>query len=141
MTSQRSTFREMTVETVKEEKPDQWDCFSFPCKDSCCQHGVDVFPSERDALIAAGVAKPSDFTKPKMDAEGTILYRTRKTARGCVFLMKDRGCRLHALGHKPSVCSQWPRNFEEAKRAAGDGYLPCFAARFSRGNPSEDQTA
>jgi hypothetical protein len=27
----------------EEKKVPQWDCFSFPCGDSCCQHGVDVF--------------------------------------------------------------------------------------------------
>jgi hypothetical protein len=121
----------MIMNNTEEKKPDQWDCFSFPCGDSCCQHGADVFPRERDALISAGIARASDFTRPKIDEEGTKLYRTRKTSRGCVFLMEDRGCRLHVTGYKPSVCSEWPRNYEEARCAAGEGYLPCFSVRFS----------
>ena len=122
----------------EENKLSHWDCFSFPCSDSCCQYGADVYPHERDALISAGIARASDFTKPKIDETGTKLYRTRtrKGERGCVFLMQDRGCRLHVTGYKPSVCCEWPRNFDEAKCAAGDGYLPCFSVRYQSENNS-----
>ena len=114
------------------KKMDEWDCFSFPCGDSCCQHGADVFAHERDLLISAGKASASDFSGPTTDKTGDILYRTRTGPRGCVFLMDERGCRLHVSGVKPSVCSVWPRNYREAKRAANENYLPCFSLRYNQ---------
>lgn len=116
----------------EEKEALQWDCFSFPCGDSCCQHGVDVFAHERDLLISAGKATAADFWRPKTDKTGTIMYRTRKGPRGCVFLQEERGCRLHISGHKPLVCRVWPRTFQEAKRAAGKNYLPCFPLHFKQ---------
>ncbi|MEN6467852.1 MAG: YkgJ family cysteine cluster protein [Smithella sp.] len=116
----------------EEKKETPWDCFSFPCGDSCCQHGADVFAHERDSLIAAGKATAADFLQPKTDKTGTTMYRTRVGARGCVFLLDERGCRLHIAGHKPSVCREWPRTFQEAKRAASDNYLPCFPHRYTQ---------
>ncbi len=118
---------------------DTWDCFSFPCKDSCCQHGADVFEHERDILIAAGIATAADFLLPETDETGITMYRTRKGPRGCVFLLDERGCRLHSSGHKPSVCSAWPRTFQEAKGAADDDYLPCFSLRYHREQNSKNK--
>ena len=114
----------------KKKEMSQWDCFSFPCGDSCCQYGVDVFADERDRLIRAGKATADDFLGPKIDKDGTALYRTRTGRRGCVFLLDERGCSLHISGHKPRVCCEWPRNYQEAKRAAGKDYLPCFLHRY-----------
>lgn len=117
-----------------ENKGTPWDCFSFPCGDSCCQHGVDVFSHERELLISEGVATAADFSGPRTDRDGSVMYRTRKGPRGCVFLQDERGCRLHVSGHKPSVCCVWPRTFQEAKRAAGMGYLPCFPLQYNKGS-------
>jgi len=110
----------------------QWDCFSFPCGDSCCQHGADVFAHERDYLISLGMASASDFSGPQTDETGDVLYRTKTGSRGCVFLLDQRGCRLHLSGHKPSVCREWPRNFQEARQAADKDYLPCFSLRYAQ---------
>lgn len=118
-------------ESEEKEAP-EWDCCSFPCGDSCCQHGVDVFAHERDLLISTGKASAADFLRPKTDKSGTIVYRTRIGPRGCVFLLDERGCRLHISGHKPLVCREWPRTFQEAKRAAGKDYLPCFPHRYNQ---------
>lgn len=118
----------MKNELKKETSP--WDCFSFPCKDSCCQYGVDVFADERDRLIRDGKATAGDFLGPKIDKTGTTMYRTRTRPRGCVFLLDERGCRLHSSGYKSQVCREWPRNYREAKRAAGKDYLPCFPHRY-----------
>ena len=109
-----------------------WDCFSFPCADSCCQYGVDVYPDERDMLIAEGMATASDFSGPAADEDGLPMYRTKQGSRGCIFLHNERGCKLHVSGHKPSVCRVWPRTFQEAKSAAGKGYLPCFALQYKK---------
>jgi Fe-S-cluster containining protein len=125
---------------LEEKNETQWDCFSFPCADSCCQHGADVFEKERDLLISAGIATASHFSGPKKDKTGTVLYRTQIGTRGCVFLMDDRGCRLHVSGHKPSVCCEWPRTFREAKRAAGEDYLPCFPLRYSQEPNNKNKT-
>jgi hypothetical protein len=115
----------------EEKNAEMWDCFSFPCSDSCCQHGVDVLARERDLLISDGKATASDFLSPETDKTGATTYRTRKGPRGCVFLMDERGCKLHSSGHKPSVCCAWPRTFHEAKSAANDDYLPCFHLRYN----------
>jgi Fe-S-cluster containining protein len=123
----------MMMSESKEKEVLEWDCVSFPCGDSCCQHGVDVFAHERDALISLGKATAADFLRPKTDKTGTKMYRTKIGSRGCVFLQDDRGCSLHISGHKPSVCCEWPRTFQEAKRAAGENYLPCFPHRYSQG--------
>ena len=120
------------MKNEEEKKSIQWDCVSFPCGDACCQYGVDVFAHERDLLISAGTAMASDFSEPDTDEDGTIMYRTQTGPRGCVFLMDGRGCRLHISGHKPSTCHVWPRDFEEAMCAAGEGYLPCFPHRYDK---------
>ncbi len=124
----------------EEKKESQWDCFSFPCADSCCQHGADVFTHERDLLISVGKATAADFLGPETDKTGTLLYRTRKGERGCVFLQDERGCRLHMSGHKPVVCCEWPRTYQEAKRAAGEGYLPCFPLQYNREPNNKNKT-
>jgi Fe-S-cluster containining protein len=119
-------------ELKKEQEILQWDCASFPCADDCCQNGVDVLAHERDSLIYAGMALPSDFIGPNADEDGVIVYRTQKGGRGCVFLLNVRGCKLHLYGHKPLVCREWPRTFLEAKQAAHDGDLPCFSLRYNK---------
>jgi hypothetical protein len=102
----------------------QADCSTFPCREECCSVGVDVWPPERERLIDAGLALESDFTGPELD-EGDLLYRTAIGARGCVFLLPTRGCRLHVTGLKPSVCSEVPRDPEEVAELAGYGMMPC----------------
>jgi hypothetical protein len=78
-------------------------------------------------MIDAGVARESDFTGPELD-EGDLLYRTALGPRGCVFLLPDRGCRLHGIGYKPEVCIEVPRDREEVEELAGYGMLPCHAS-------------
>jgi hypothetical protein len=75
-------------------------------------------------MIDDGIAAPTDFTGPELD-DGDLLYRTAIGARGCVFLEPERGCRLHAIGYKPSVCSDVPRDAEEVAELAGYQMLPC----------------
>jgi hypothetical protein len=75
-------------------------------------------------MIEEGAARESDFTGPELD-EGDLLYRTAIGPRGCVFLLPDRGCRLHQTGYKPEVCVAVPRDPEEVAELAGYGMLPC----------------
>ena len=102
------------------------NCMTFPCADSCCQFGADVWPRERDALVRDGHATADNFDGPAPDEEGDLLYRTRLGPRGCVFLNADRGCRLHMLGVKPEVCRIAPRDHVEAKRMYLLGAMPCY---------------
>ncbi|MEE9914109.1 MAG: YkgJ family cysteine cluster protein [Deltaproteobacteria bacterium] len=115
---------------LKKREASEWDCFSFPCQDSCCQYGADVFAHERDHLILVGKATAADFLTPETDKTGITTYRTQTGPRGCVFLLEERGCSLHVSGHKPQVCREWPRTFREAKSAANNDYLPCFPHRY-----------
>ncbi|HEX9295650.1 MAG TPA: YkgJ family cysteine cluster protein [Polyangiaceae bacterium] len=100
------------------------DCTTFACKEECCSAGVDVWPEERQRMIDDGVAKADDFTGPELDEE-EWLYRTAIGPRGCVFLQPERGCRLHTIGYKPSVCVQVPRDAEEVAELLDYGMLPC----------------
>jgi hypothetical protein len=102
----------------------QPDCPTFPCNEECCSAGVDVWPQERQRMIDDGIAGPADFTGPELD-DGDLLYRTAIGARGCVFLEPKRGCRLHAIGYKPSVCNDVPRDAEEVAELVGYQMLPC----------------
>lgn len=101
------------------------DCMKFNCSDACCRYGVDVFPEEYERLVSLKIASPKEFTKP-YDSDGDMLYRTRVRKGGCIFLQPGRGCRLHAGGHKPVTCREFPRDMDEAREAYEDGYLPCF---------------
>jgi hypothetical protein len=102
------------------------DCMTFPCAQDCCSHGADVWPAEREALIAAGHAGAGQFTGPELDDDGDLLYRTAVGPRGCVFLVAEgRGCGLHVTGLKPEVCRVVPRDPDEADELHGDGQLPC----------------
>lgn len=101
------------------------DCMKTDCGDACCRYGADVLPEEYNRIISLKIASPSEFSKPYM-SEGEMLYRTRVRNGGCIFLMKPRGCRLHASGHKPITCQNFPQDMEEAREAYEDGYLPCF---------------
>jgi len=101
-------------------------CLTIHCKDECCRHGVDVVPEERASLISNNLANPADFTGPRTDEEGDVLYRTQLGPRGCVFLLSARGCRLHSSGQKPSVCKEFPRDAEEIQEAYEAGDLPCL---------------
>jgi Fe-S-cluster containining protein len=112
------------------------DCQTFPCSEECCSAGVDVFPDERERLLDAKLASSADFTGPE-DDDGELLYRTALGARGCVFLRDDRGCRLHATGHKPSVCSEVPRDAEEVRELVGYEMLPCHAAWVFASKPAD----
>jgi Fe-S-cluster containining protein len=116
------------------------DCQRFPCREECCSAGVDVFPQERERLLGEGLASATDFTGPE-DDEGDLLYRTALGARGCVFLREDRGCRLHATGHKPSVCSEVPRDAEEVRELLGYAMLPCHAAWAFAPEPPADASS
>jgi Fe-S-cluster containining protein len=100
------------------------DCTSFPCKEECCSAGVDVFDNERKRILDDGIATAADFTGPEMD-EGDVMYRTALGPRGCIFLRPDRGCRLHDIGYKPSVCSEVPRDPEEVGELVSYEMLPC----------------
>ncbi|HMI87302.1 MAG TPA: hypothetical protein VK550_24610 [Polyangiaceae bacterium] len=102
----------------------QPDCTTFPCKEECCSAGVDVFADERQRMIEDGVATAADFTGPDMDEEDE-LYRTALGPRGCIFLNPSRGCRLHAIGYKPRVCAEVPRDAEEVSEMVGYDMLPC----------------
>jgi hypothetical protein len=107
----------------------QPDCMSYPCQEDCCSAGCDVWPREREALLARGLAQDTDFSAPYRDDEGDLLFRTALGARGCVFLLAaDRGCRLHDTGFKPEVCIVMPRDAAEAAEMADEGMLPCRAS-------------
>ncbi|NLF40889.1 YkgJ family cysteine cluster protein [bacterium] len=110
---------------------DEFDCLGFDCRDACCRYGADVYPAEMKRLIDAGLARPSDFTGPDVDEEDEVMYRTRATRKGCVFLGPGRGCRLHATKLKPSVCSTFPLDEEEALEMHEEGAFPCYHLRFS----------
>ena len=75
-------------------------------------------------MIDEGVATAADFTGPDMDEEDE-LYRTALGPRGCVFLEPTRGCRLHAIGYKPRVCAEVPRDPEEVAELRDYEMLPC----------------
>ena len=92
----------------------QPDCGTYPCRDDCCSEGCDVWPAERDALLASGLARSSDFDEGYEDEEGD-----------CTFLESTRGCRLHTSGLKPAVCAAVPRDTREADEMKADGMLPC----------------
>jgi hypothetical protein len=111
----------MTVSLRLIQEP---DCRTYPCKEECCSWGVDVYPDERDRMVADGIATAADFTGPAMD-EGELLYRTALRERGCVFLNPTRGCRLHAIGYKPRVCIAVPRDPEEVADMLEDDQMPC----------------
>jgi Fe-S-cluster containining protein len=104
------------------------DCRTYPCHEECCSAGVDVFPPERERMLRDGIATEADFTGPETDEEGDVLFRTALGPRGCVFLREDRGCRLHAIGYKPEVCVEVPRDDEEVAEMAELGMLPCHRA-------------
>jgi Fe-S-cluster containining protein len=95
------------------------------CADACCRYGVDVLPEEYERIVASNIALAKKFTKP-YKSDGEILYRTRVRKRGCVFLMPQRGCRLHSTGQKPITCRTFPKDLAEAEEAHQNGYLPCF---------------
>jgi hypothetical protein len=103
----------------------QPDCCTFPCKEECCSVGVDVWPEERQRMLDDHIATAADFTGPETDEEGDVLYRTALGSRGCVFLQPGRGCRLHSIGYKPSVCGEVPRDAEEVAELVGYDMLPC----------------
>lgn len=75
-------------------------------------------------MIDDGIATAEDFTGPQLD-EGDLLYRSALGPRGCVFLQPTRGCRLHVIGYKPSVCIAVPRDAEEVADMLEDDQMPC----------------
>jgi len=108
----------------RNDKPKLSPCLTFPCSDECCTYGADVEIEEYQQLIDHHLAVPEEFTGPEED-DGVMLYRTALGPRGCIFLLPERGCRLHNTPFKPGVCIVFPRDTEEAKEAFEDGYLPC----------------
>jgi len=108
----------------RNHKPKLSPCLTFACADDCCTYGADVEIEEHQKLIEHHLAVPEEFTGPEEDG-GVMLYRTALGPRGCIFLLPERGCRLHNTPFKPSVCLVFPRDTEEALEAFEDGYLPC----------------
>jgi hypothetical protein len=108
----------------RNHKPKLSPCLTFACADECCMYGADVEIEEYQKLIENNLAAPGEFTGPEED-EGVMLYRTALGPRGCIFLLPERGCRLHNTQYKPRVCLVFPRDTAEAKEAYEDGYLPC----------------
>jgi Fe-S-cluster containining protein len=90
-------------------------------------YGADVEVDEYDRLIKHELATPADFTGPEIE-DGIFLYRTAQGPRGCIFLLPERGCRLHGTDFKPRVCRIFPRDEMEMDEAYQDGYLPCARA-------------
>ena len=107
-------------------KATTFDCLGFPCNDACCTFGADIRPEERERLIQEGLATHVDFTGPRKDANGRLLYRTRLGPRGCIFLLPSRGCRLHKSGNKPATCQSFPHDQAEAEAMFREGALPCY---------------
>lgn len=99
-------------------------CLHFHCADDCCMYGADVEVDEYDRLVKNNLATPDEFTGPEID-DGIFLYRTAQGPRGCIFLLPERGCRLHGTDFKPRVCRIFPRDAMEVEEAYQDGYLPC----------------
>jgi Fe-S-cluster containining protein len=120
------------------------------CRDSCCQHGVDVSVAERDRILARAdaleplVGLPRDrwFREQVVedaDFPGGAATRTSVVDGGCVFLQRgSRGCTLHALSlargedyHalKPMVSALFPVTFGEGTLICSeelvDGSLVC----------------
>jgi Fe-S-cluster containining protein len=114
------------------------DCRTFPCREECCSAGVDVWVDERQRMLDDGIASSDDFTGPE-DDDGDVLYRTALGPRGCVFLQPERGCRLHAIGYKPRVCGEVPRDAEEVEELVGYAMLPCHAAWSFAPRPSDGE--
>jgi hypothetical protein len=112
-----------------------------PRVDACCQHGADVLPEEKAAILrrareVASVLKPErrapdtwfDQREPDPDEPVDVVLRTATSDAdvedsGCVFLnhVGARGCGLHlaALEHgfdpaeiKPSVCRLYPLSLD-----------------------------
>ncbi|MBN2085212.1 MAG: hypothetical protein JW748_08285 [Anaerolineales bacterium] len=115
----------------RNHKPKLSPCLTFACSDDCCTYGADVEIRERQLLIENNLAVPEEFTGPEEDG-GVMLYRTALGPRGCIFLLPERGCRLHNTPYKPSVCLVFPRDTEEAMEAFEDGYLPCFEEEYNK---------
>jgi hypothetical protein len=115
----------------RNQKPKLSPCLTFACADDCCTYGADVEIKEHKLLIEHNLAKPGEFSGPEEDG-GVMLYRTALGPRGCIFLLPDRGCRLHSSKFKPSVCIVFPRDMEEAKEAFEDGYLPCVREELAK---------
>ena len=123
------------------------------CRDSCCQHGVDVSVPERDRILAqadaleplVGLPREQWFREQVSedgDFPGGAATRTNVVGDGCVFLRRGaRGCSLHALSlargedyHalKPMVSALFPVTFGEGSLICSeelvDGSLVCAGA-------------
>ncbi len=120
------------------------------CRDSCCQHGVDVGVAERDRILARaeelerelGIPRALWFTgepTPDADFPGGAATRTAVVDGACVFRRREgRGCALHAFSlsrhedhHalKPMVSALFPVTFGDGVLLASaelvDGTLSC----------------
>lgn len=131
------------------------DCMIHNCRlsnqgdrdklDACCQYGVDVDLSERDAILerrdeieslliervaqepwfGTTVSEDSDFPTGRY-------VRTTTHDNGCIFLAHDRrGCAIHRAsltggwdfrGVKPHVCRLFPLSYESDAIVLSDDY-------------------
>jgi len=66
------------------------DCVSFPVE-ILVANTVSMYSRTRGIFDFCRTAIASDFSGPNTDETGTIMYRTQKGPRGCVFLMDGRG--------------------------------------------------
>lgn len=131
------------------------ECMSHRCSlvhqgnrtklDACCQYGVDVDSTERDAIIARRqeiadllvpeVARHPWFTGPVTedpDFPSGRYVRTSTHDDGCIFLAHDgRGCAIHRAaiaggwdirGVKPHVCRLFPLSYESDAIVLSDDY-------------------
>lgn len=131
------------------------DCMAHECRlsregdrrklDACCQYGVDVDLTERDAIVAhaseiaplllpAAAARPW-FTGPEKvdpDFPSGRHVRTATFGEGCLFLAHDRrGCAIHRAaveggwdmrGTKPHVCRLFPLSYDSESIVLSDDY-------------------
>ncbi len=152
----RAADRDIFVKRVTE------DCLSHSCRlvnerhrlklDACCQYGVDVDVSERDAIlerapdIAALLRKEvtgerwfgHDVSEDPDFPSGRFV-RTATFGGGCIFLAHDkRGCAIHRAsvekgwdynGVKPHVCRLFPLSYEEGAIVISDDYTDYSCSR------------
>jgi Fe-S-cluster containining protein len=138
------------------------DCMSHECRlvrhgdrrklDACCQYGVDVDVSERDAILArageiARLLVPEAAAAPwfrgdeKVDPDFPTgrHVRTSTFGEGCLFLAHDRrGCAIHRAaieggwdmrGTKPHVCRLFPLSYDSDSIVLSDDYSDYSCSR------------
>lgn len=131
--------------------------------DACCQYGVDVDVSERDAILAhrdeiAALLNDEVRDKPwfrdeeQLDSDFPTGRYVRTTTHddGCIFLQHDgRGCAIHRAslaggwdfhGVKPHVCRLFPVSYETDAIVLSDDYSD-YSCAFDRDAPSVYQVS